>query len=61
MAHGGAGVPSITGAAGSIFRPQKPAMSSFIVCGGALREWWAVLGTVTGALDGVGLAGFDAK
>ena len=51
----------MSGAAGSIFRPQKPAMSSFIVCGGALREWWAVLGTVADALDGVGLVGFDAK
>lgn len=51
----------MSGAAGSIVRPEKPAMSSLMVCGGPSREWWAVFGTVTDALDGFGLRGFEAK
>jgi len=61
MGHGGAGVPSIAGGAGSIERPEKAPMSCFIVCGGPSREWWAVFGTVTEALDGFVLEGFEAK
>jgi hypothetical protein len=59
--HGGAGVPSITGGAGSIERPENPAMSSLIVCGCPWREWWAVLGAVADALEGFVLVGFEAK
>lgn len=59
--HGGAGVPSISGGAGSIERPAKPAMSCFIDCGGPSREWWAGLGTVDAALEGFGFVGFGAK
>jgi hypothetical protein len=59
--HGGAGVPSIAGGAGSIDRPENPAISSLIVCGGPSREWWAVLGTVTEALEGFDFETFEEK
>ena len=59
--HGGGGVPSIAAGAGSIVSPAKPAMSCLIGCGGPWREWWAGLGTVTGALDGFGFVAFEAK
>jgi hypothetical protein len=36
-------------------------MSCFIDCGGPSREWWAGFGTVTGALEGFGLVGFERK
>ena len=49
------------GGAGSIERPENPAMSSFIVGGCPSREWCAVLGTETGAFDGFVLGGFEAK
>jgi len=49
------------GGAGSIVSPAKLARSSFIGCGGPWREWWAVLGTVTDALEGFGLVPFDLK
>ena len=59
--HGAAGVPSTGAGAGSMERPEKPAMSCLIDCGGPSREWWAVLGTVTEAFDGFGLVGFEMK
>ena len=49
------------GGAGSIDRPEKPAMRSLIVRGGPWREWWAVLGTVTEAFEEFGFVGFEEK
>ena len=61
MGHGGVISPSMMGVAGAIERPENPAMSCFIDCGGPSREWWARLGTVTDAFDGFGFIGFEEK
>lgn len=62
MRHGGAGDWSVGGGAGEIASVEKEAMSSGIVdFGGPSREWWAGFGTVTAALEGLGLVGFDLE
>lgn len=60
--HGGGGEASVEGSAGIMQREEKEAISSDMdAVGGPSREWWAVFGTVTGALDGLGSVGFDLK
>ena len=60
--HGGGGEASVGGSAGIMWREEKEAISSDMdAVGGPSREWWAVFGTVTGALDGLGSVGFDLK
>ena len=60
--HSGGGEASVGRSAGTMEREEKEAMSSDMdAVGGPSREWWAVLGTVTGALDGLGSVGFDLK
>lgn len=62
IGHGGRGDLSVGGSSTGIGREEKDAMNSDIVeAGGPSREWWAGLGTVTAALDGLGLVGFDLK
>ena len=62
IGHGGLGVLSVGGSRTGIGREEKEAMSSDIVeAGSPSREWWAVFGTVTAALDGLGSVGFDLK
>jgi hypothetical protein len=54
MGHGGAGERSIGGASPRMVRLVNSLRRD---CRGAerpCREWWAGLGTVTGALDGLG-------
>ena len=60
IGHGGAGDASIGASAGGIEREEKEDMSCDVTdAGGPSREWWAGLGTVTAALEGLGLVGFD--
>ena len=60
--HGGGGEASVGGSAGRMEREEKEAISSNIdALGGPSGEWWAVFGTVTEALDGLGSVGFDLK
>ncbi len=62
MGQGVWGEGSVSGGIAGMARPAKEAMSSEIAgieAGGPSREWWAGLGTVTGALEGLGLVGFD--
>ncbi len=60
--HGGGGEASVGGLAGIMEREEKEAISSDMdAVGGPSREWWAVFGTVTGALDGLGSVGFDLE
>ncbi len=62
MGHGGEGEASVGGSADGMDKEEKEVMSCEIdEAGGPSREWWAVLGTVTAALDGFGLVGFDVK
>lgn len=62
IGHGGWEGLSMGVSWGGIGREEKDAMSSDIVeAGGPSREWWAVFGTVTAALDGLELVGFDLK
>lgn len=62
IGHGGWGDLSVGGSSTGIEREEKEAISSEIVdAGGPSREWWAGLGTVAAALDGLGLVGFDLK
>ena len=58
--HDCGGEASVGGSAGGIERVAKAAMSSDIDDVGApSSEWWAVLGTVTAALEGLASVGFD--
>ena len=58
--HGGGGDASVGGSAGGMDREEKEDMSWDIDdAGSPSREWWAGLGTVTAALDGLGLVDFD--
>jgi len=63
--HGGWGEASVGGGMGSMRRVEKLSTSWRRLAGreewAALpcREWWAGLGTVTGALDGLVWVGFD--
>jgi len=60
IGEGGGGDASIGVSAGGIDREEKEAISCDMDdAGGPSREWWAGLGTVTAALEGFGLAGFD--
>lgn len=63
MGQEGGGDWSVGGGVEAIKREEKEAMSSGIEhwAGGPSREWWAGLGTVTDALGGLGLLGFDLK
>lgn len=61
MGHGGAGVSSIAGGAGSTESPAKLAMSCLIGSGGPWREWCAGLGTVGDALEGFVFVGFEKE
>lgn len=62
MGHGGEGDWSVGGGQGGMASVEKEEMSSGIVdFGGPSREWWAGFGTVTGALEGFGLVGFDLE
>lgn len=62
MGHGGEGDASVGGSAGGMDRNEKDARSWAVdETGGPSREWWAVLGTVTVALEGFGSVGFDLK
>lgn len=61
MGHGGAGVPSISGGAGSIDKPEKLSINCLIVGGGPSSECCAVLGTVAEALEGFVFVGFGGK
>ena len=50
---------SVGGSQGGMERAAKVAISSEMDPGGAsAREWWAVLGTVADALEGLGDVGF---
>lgn len=61
MGHG-EGDCSVGRGAGGIVSVEKEAISSGTVdFGGPSREWWAGFGTVTGALEGLGLIGFDLE
>ena len=58
MGHGGAGLRSVGGGSPWMERLEKSLMRS---CKGAerpCREWWAVLGTVSEAFEGLGSSGF---
>lgn len=62
MGQGVWGDSSVAGGMGGMTKPAKEVMSSEIVgveAGCPSREWWAGLGTVTDALEGLGLVGFD--
>lgn len=61
IGHGGAGVPSISGGAGSIDKSEKLSINCLIVGGGPSSEWCAVLGTVADALDGFVFVDFGGK
>lgn len=62
IGHGGGGDLSVGGSWPGIGMEEKEDMSSDIVeTGGPSREWWAGLGTVTAAFDGLGFVGFDLK
>ena len=61
MGHGGAGDESVGGNLLGIESLEKSAIRSEMVGGGAVNEWCAVLGTVTGTFDGFGFAGFDEE
>ena len=61
IGHGGWGDLSVGGSSIGTGREEKEAISSEIVDTGAPWEWWAGLGTVTAALNGLGLVGFDLK
>ena len=58
MGHGGAGERSVGGGSPWIERVEKSSIRDCRVGGRPCREWWAVLGTVTEALDGFGSEGF---
>ncbi len=50
------------GAAGAMEKDEKEAMRSRRDdWGSPSSEWWAGFGTVTGALEGFGLGGFDME
>lgn len=60
MGHGGAGERSVGGGSPEIDKVEKSLSS---VCNEAerpCREWWAVFGTATGALEGLGSCGLEA-
>lgn len=59
MGHDGAGDKSVGGDSAGIESLEKSAIKSEMVEGGAVSEWCAVFGTVTGAFDGFEFAGFD--
>lgn len=60
IGHGGAGERSVGAGALAMERPVNSVISSEIVGGRAVSEWWAVFGTVTDALEGFGSMGFGA-
>lgn len=62
IGHGGWGDLSTGGSSTGMGREEKEAMSSDIVeVGSPSKEWWAGFGTVTVALDGLELIGFDLR
>lgn len=59
IGQGGGGEPSVGGGAAGIDKSENDAISWAVEAyGRPSREWWAVLGTVTGALEGLGSVGF---
>lgn len=60
IGQGGDGECSVGGGVGKMRRSEKEANSwDMLEEVGPSREWWAVFGTVTEALEGLGSAGFD--
>lgn len=63
IGQGGGVVPSMMGSAGGIAKLANEAISSAVGSRAAPSsdEWCAVFGTVTEALDGLPLAGFEVE
>ena len=60
MGHGGAGLRSVGGGSPRIEVCEYPLIRVCREEERPWREWWAVFGTVTDALEGFGSCGFDA-
>lgn len=57
IGHGGAGERSVGGASPWMERPENSLTRLASELDRPCREWWAVLGTVTAALDGLTFCG----
>ena len=59
IGHGGAGERSVGGGSPEIDKVENSASRFWSEVERPCREWWAVLGTVADALEGLGSCGFE--